>query len=83
MSSSATYLSMYKYGEKSGGMSTSKKIYLQTIDSQTAAVTDVTEISRNDFLNILVEVSYNPDRGDFDFAVHSWFEGKGGDITFN
>ncbi len=83
MSTSATYFSMYPYEQKPGGMSASKTIDLQTIDSQTAAVSDVTEISRNDFLNILIEVSYNPDRGDFDFAVHSWFEGKGGDITFN
>lgn len=83
MSRTATYFSMYPYEQKPEGMSTSKTIDLQTIDSQTAAVTDVTEINRNDFLNILVEVSYNPDRGDFDFAVHSWFEGKGGDITFN
>lgn len=83
MSSSANYFSMYPYEQKAGGMSTSKTIYLQTIDSQTAAVTDVTEINRNDFLNILVEVSYNPDRGDFDFAAHSWFEDHGGDITFN
>lgn len=81
MSTSATYFSMYPCEQQD--MSTSKTIDLQTIDSQTAAVTDVTEINRNDFLNILVEVSYNPDRGDFDFAVHSWFEGKGGDITFN
>lgn len=81
MSRRATYFSLYPYVRKV--LSTSKTIDLQTIDSQTAAVTDVTEINRNDFLNILVEVSYNPDRGDFDFAVHSWFEGKGGDITFN
>lgn len=80
MSTSATYFSMYPYEKKL--MSTSKTIDLQTIDSQTAAVTDVTEISRNDFLNILIEVSYNHDRGDFDFAVHSW-DNKQGNIEFN
>lgn len=82
MSTSATYFSMYPYVRNPEVLSTSKTIDLQTIDSQTAAVSDVTEISRNDFLNILIEVSYNPDRGDFDFAVHSW-DNKQGNIEFN
>lgn len=58
-------------------------VVLQTIDNETHAVSDVKEIRRNDFINILVEVSYNPDRGDFQFEVQPWTTGKGGDITFN
>ena len=56
---------------------------MQTIDNETSAVSDVTEIRRNDFVRILVEVSYNPDKGDFEFEVQPWETGKGGDITFN
>lgn len=58
-------------------------VVLQTIDNQTHTVSDVKEIRRNDFVNILVEVSYNPDRGDFQFEVQPWTTDKGGDITFN
>lgn len=60
-----------------------KEVVLQTIDNETSAVSDVTEIRRNDFVRILVEVSYNPDKGDFEFEVQPWETGKGGDITFN
>lgn len=60
-----------------------KEIVLQTIDNETSAVSDVTEIRRNDFVRILVEVSYNPDNGNFEFEVQPWETGKGGDITFN
>ncbi|MDE6857330.1 MAG: hypothetical protein K2J33_01135, partial [Alistipes sp.] len=59
------------------------EVVLQTIDDRTSAVADVTEIRRNDFVNVLIEVSYNPDRGDFEFEVQPWVADKGGDITFN
>lgn len=65
------------------GARKSVEVVLQTIDNRTSAVTDVTEIRRNDFVNILVEVSYNPDKGDFEFEVQPWVGDKGGDITFN
>lgn len=61
-----------------------KEIVLQTFDNATSAVSDVTEIRRNDFVRILVEVSYNPEKGDFDFEVQPWEnDGQGGDIVFN
>lgn len=60
-----------------------KEVVLQTIDNETSAVSDVTEIRRNDFVRILVEVSYNPDKGNFEFEVQPWEREKGGDITFN
>ena len=58
---------------------------LQTIDNETSAVSDVTEIRRNDFIRVLVEVSYNPDKGGFQFEVHSWDDVKIDDdvIVFN
>lgn len=49
-----------------------KKVMLQTIDNETSAVSDVTEIRRNDFIRILVEVSYNPEKGDFQFEAQPW-----------
>ncbi|MBP3482483.1 MAG: hypothetical protein J6K28_03725 [Alistipes sp.] len=60
-----------------------KEIVLQTIDNETSAVSDVREIRRNDFVRILVEVSYNPDRGDFEFEVQPWNRVDVDDITFN
>ena len=60
-----------------------KEVVLQTIDNEPSAVSDDTEIRRNDFVRILVEVSYNPAKGDFEFEVQPWETGKGGDITFN
>ncbi len=59
-----------------------KIIPLTAFNDKTAIVEDVHEIQRNDFVRILVEVSYNPDKGDFDFEVVPWRRG-GGDVTFN
>ena len=55
---------------------------LRTIDKTSGVVSDVHEIERNDYIRILVEVSYNPDKGDFDFNVNDWETG-GDEITFN
>lgn len=78
----STAFAMYS-AKRSQGMSKRVEVVLQTIDNQTSAVTDVKEICRNDFVHILVEVSYNPDKGDFQFEVQPWNTGKGGEITFN
>ena len=55
---------------------------MRTIDKTSGVVSDVHEIERNDYIRILVEVSYNPDKGDFDFIVNDWETG-GDEITFN
>ena len=57
-------------------------ITLTTIDPVTAEVFPVHEIRRNDYIHVLVEVKYNPDKGDFDFIVSRWNQG-GGDIDYN
>ena len=57
-------------------------ITLTTIDPVTAEVFPVHEIRRNDYIHVLVEVQYNPDKGDFDFIVSPWNKG-GGDIDYN
>ena len=58
------------------------EVVLRTIDKTSGVVSDVHEIERNDYIRILVEVSYNPDKGDFDFIVNDWETG-GDEITFN
>lgn len=63
-------------------LSSYNEVVLRTIDKTSGIVNDVHEIERNDYIRILIEVSYNPDKGDFDFVVNDWEIG-GGDITFN
>ena len=58
------------------------EVVLRTIDKASGVVSDVHEIERNDYIRILVEVSYNPDKGDFDFNVND-LETGGDEITFN
>ena len=58
------------------------EVVLRTIDKTSGVVSDVHEIQRNDYIHVLVEVSYNPDKGDFEFVVNDWKTG-GGEITFN
>ena len=68
--------------EEVSGLGTREEVVLRTIDKTSGEVNDVHEIQRNDFIRVLVEVSYNPDKGDFEFIVNDWQTG-GGDITFN
>ena len=57
-------------------------ITLQTIDPVTAVVSPVNTIARNDFINVLVTVSFNKDNGLFEFDVKDW-NTISGDIEFN
>lgn len=57
-------------------------IVLSTIDPVTSVVSPVNTIKRNDFINVLVSVSYNKDLGDFEFEVKPWEE-VSGNIEFN
>lgn len=60
----------------------SDPIVLSTIDPVTSVVSPVNTIKRNDFINVLVSVSYNKDLGDFEFEVKAWDE-VSGSIEFN
>jgi len=53
---------------------TQEEIILKTIDPETAQVSEVTNIKRNDFVNVLVTVSYTPtsNNGYFTFEVAPW-----------
>ena len=59
----------------------SDPIVLSTIDPVTSVVSPVNTIKRNDFINVLVSVSYNKDLGDFEFEVKPW-EKVSGSIEF-
>ena len=60
----------------------SRPIVLTTIDPVSQQSSPVTAIKRNDFINVLVTVSYNPVAGKFEFVVEDWNQG-GGNIEFN
>lgn len=60
----------------------SDHIVLSTIDPVTSVVSPVNTIKRNDFINVLISVSYNKDFGDFEFEVKPWEE-VSGSIEFN
>lgn len=57
-------------------------ITLTSIDPVSQQSSKVTAIKRNDFINVLVTVSYNPTSGEFDFRVEDWDTG-GGQVEFN
>ena len=59
-----------------------KNVTLSTVDPETAHFTPLQVIRRNDFINILVTVSYSEKSGDIHFTVDEWNTG-GGDIEFN
>ena len=59
-----------------------KDVTISTIDPETAHSTPLQVIRRNDFINILVTVSYSEQSGDIHFSVNEWNTG-GGDIEFN
>ncbi len=59
-----------------------KTVELTAFSDATGYVEKVREIQRNDFIRILVEVSYHPDASDFMFKVNSWKE-KTGTVDFH
>ena len=57
-------------------------ILLESIDPITAQVSQVKNIKRNDFINVLVTVAFDEENGDLNFTVVPWSE-KNGEIEFN
>ena len=57
-------------------------ILLTSIDPVSQQSSKVTSIKRNDFINVLVTVSYNQASGEFDFKVEDWEIG-GGQVEFD
>ena len=65
-----------------GSISYNTPITLTTIDPITQQPSPTTIIKRNDFISVLVTVSYNPVAGNLEFEVTNWSTG-GGDVEFN
>ena len=59
-----------------------EKIEIKAIDKTTGEVNPIQEIKRNDFINILINVSYNEKSGELEFKVSDWEEITG-EITFD
>lgn len=57
-------------------------IPITTIDKETGESVPMQKLSRNDFVNIFVNVSYNDKSGEIEFEVSDWNEVEG-DITFD
>lgn len=70
------------YGDKPVTAPSVVNIPLRTIDNRTGQAVDVNEISRNDFINAVVKVSYSKNQGHFVYEVKGW-ESAGGDVSFN
>ncbi|MBO5865251.1 MAG: hypothetical protein J6Q73_04290 [Bacteroidaceae bacterium] len=59
-----------------------EKIPIRVIDKNSGAALPITAIRRNDFIDILVNVSYNEKTGDVDFEVSDW-NSVDGEVTFD
>lgn len=55
---------------------------VNTIDPNTGQAVTTQEISRNDFINAVVLIKFNKNKGHFEFEVKDW-ESGGGDVDFN
>lgn len=78
-----TYFRMYSVNKESTStgegntITYNSPIILTTIDPVTQQSSPTKAIKRNDFINVLVTVSYNPYSGKFEFFVEGWNEGNG------
>ena len=85
-SNAGAYFTLYKVNKtitSLGGSSISYNtpIVLNTIDPVTQQLSPTKAIKRNDFINVLVTVSYNAQAGKFEFYVEDWSQG-GGSVEF-
>ena len=79
---SSAQFKLYSVESSSASASSSIEIPLKTINNSTGQAEDVEQISRNDFINAVVKVSYSKNQGHFVFEVKDWGTG-GGDVDFN
>ena len=79
----ATTFYLFPVTSKEGSRVYSTFADLTRIDPETAVVSDVHTIARNDFINIVVTVSYNENRGEFMFEVKDWNGPVNGEIEYN
>lgn len=67
---------------EAGSLTHEATIPIKIIDKITGEALPIEKISRNDFLNILLNVTYNEKKGQIEFGVSDW-DNLGGDITFD
>ena len=79
----ATTFYLFPVKRKEGSRVYSAPAKLTRIDPETAVVSDVHTIARNDFINIVVTVSYNENSGKFMFEVKDWNGPFNGEIEYN
>mgnify|MGYP003295170008 CR=1 FL=1 len=72
---------LYKVTTTNDIVTHKETIPIKTIDNTTGEAMPIQRINRNDFINILVNVSYNENAGKLEFEVSDWDEVKG-DVTF-
>ena len=72
---------LYKVTTTNDIVTHKETIPIKTIDNTTGEAIPMQRINRNDFINILVNVSYNDNAGKLEFEVSDWDEVKG-DVTF-
>ena len=82
-SDKATTFYLFPVTRKEGSRVYSAPAKLTRIDPETAVVSDVHTIARNDFINIVVTVSYNENSGKFMFEVNDWNRPVNGEIEYN
>ena len=86
-SNSGVYFTLYNVNKnrtslEAGSISYNTPIILTTINPVTQQSSPTRAIKRNDFINVLVTVSYNDVAGKFEFYVQDWAEG-GGSVEFD
>lgn len=77
-------LSFYEVTIGDAAVTKKETVVLKTIDEVTSQVAEVTNIRRNDFIDVLVTVSYVPDseNGHFTFEVEGWTKKSNNHIEF-
>ena len=67
---------------EAGSLTHEATVPIKIVDKITGEALPIEKISRNDFLNILLNVTYNDKKGQIEFGVSDW-DNLGGDITFD
>ena len=67
---------------EAGSLTHEVTVPIRIVDKITGEALPIEKISRNDFLNILLNVTYNDKKGQIEFGVSDW-DNLGGDITFD
>ena len=75
-------LKVIKENVATAGVSKEATIPISIIDKNTGEASPLTAIRRNDFINILVNVTYNEKVGEIQFEVSDW-NSVNGDVTFD